>query len=256
MTQAMNAKDLSEEAQRREDLEYIIFDYNTNVASGGSDTSFTNFLSNMKSKGKIEDYIYYDGNLIVKYGGYYYEVVKDGDFYKVSKKMTEDLGSTGGSTKIVTPDNIKNAENGEIKFEDGDEFIVLDNVNIDNFSFIIPPKAKVIIKLLGDMNIDNVTIPEKSAIDLGVNKVRNPETGVYEYSDGATLDLYVYGNVEVNSSLGVKGQDSEEDSTTMAIGGPRSKCWNSCSRNGNSKFIWNGNTNSYWWKCWKWRNYK
>ncbi len=228
MTQATRAKDLSEEAQRREDLEYIIFDYNTNVASGGSDTSFTNFLSNMKSKGKIEDYIYYDGNLIVKYGGYYYEVVKDGDFYKVSKKMTEDLGSTGGNTKIVTPDNIKNAENGEMRFEDGDEFIVLDNVTVDNFNFIIPAGIEVTIKLLGDMKIDNKNTSNKSAIDLGVEKVKD-ENGVWQYSNGATLNLYVYGKVEVNSSFGEKGEDSQSGATEAAKGGPRSKSWNPCS---------------------------
>ena len=246
MTQATRAKDLSEEAQRREDLEYIIFDYNTNVASGGSDTSFTNFLSNMKSKGKIEDYIYYDGNLIVKYGGYYYEVVKDGDFYKVSKKMTEDLGSTGENTKIVTPDNIKNAENGEMRFEDGDEFIVLDNVTVDNFNFIIPAGIEVTIKLLGDMTIDNKNTSNKSAIDLGVVKEKD-ENGIWKYSNGATLNLYVYGNVEVNSSFGEKGEDSQSGATEAAKGGPRSQSRNSCSRNRNSKFVWNRNTNCFWW---------
>ena len=250
----MDAKELSEEAERKENLEYILFDYNSNIASNGGEKSFTNFLSKMKDQGKIEDYIYYSENLIVKYDGYYYELVKDGDFYKVSKKMTEDLGSTGGSLKIVTPDNIQNAKDRNIKFEDGDEFIVLDNVKAEDFNFIIPPGAKVTIKLLGDMTLDNKNTPGKSAIDLEVVKEKD-ENEIWKYSNGATLDLYIYGNVEVNSSFGEKGEDSQSGATEAAKGGPRSKSRNSCSRNSDFKFVWNRNINSYWRGCWKWWKY-
>ena len=251
---AMKAKELSEENERKENLEYILFDYNSNIATNSGENSFTNFLSKMKEQEKIEDYIYYDENLIVKYDGFYYELVKDGDFYNVSKKMTEDLESIGGSSKIVTPDNIENAKDGNIKFEDGDEFIVLDNVKAEDFNFIIPAGAKVTIKLLGDMKIDNKNSPGKSAIDLGVDKVKD-ENGIWQYSNGATLDLYIYGNVEVNSSFGEKGQDSQSGATEAAKGGPRSKSWDSCSRNCDSKFVWNRRTKSNWRRCRKWRKY-
>ena len=175
----------------------------------------------MKENGKIEDFIFYGESLIIKYDGYYYEVVEDGGFYKISKKMTEDLGSAGGATKIVTPDNIKNAEDGNVSFNDGDEFIILDNVTVDNFNFIIPAKATVTIKLLGDMTIDNKNTSNKSAIDLGVEKEKD-ENGIWQYKNGATLNLYVYGKVEVNSSFGEKGEDSQAASTSAAKGGPRS----------------------------------
>ena len=198
----MKAKEFANESERKESLDYIMMEYNSDVATGNSSGSFTNFLAKMKEKGKIEDFVYYGENIIIKYDGYYYEVVQDDEYYKVSNKMTEDLGSTGGTTKVVTPDNIENAENGNVSFEDGDEFVILDNVTVDNFNFIIPAGTEVTIKLLGDMKIDNKNSSGKSAIDLGVEKVKD-ENGLWKYSNGATLNLYVYGNVVVDSSYGV-----------------------------------------------------
>ena len=254
ITNAMKAKELAEESERKETLDFIINEYNSDVATDTSDNSFTNFLAKMKEKGKIEDFIFYGENLIIKYGGYYYEVVEEDDYYKISKKMTEDLESTGGATKVVTPDNIKNAENGNVSFEDGDEFIILDNVTVDNFNFIIPAKATVTIKLLGDMKIDNKNTSNKSAIDLGVEKEKDGN-GIWQYKNGATLNLYVYGKVEVNSSFGEKGEDSQSASTSAAKGGPRSKSRNKSTKNSNFKLIWDRRINSNRRGCWKWRKY-
>ena len=50
ITNAMNAKELSEEVERKENLEYILFDYNSNIASNGGEKSFTNFLSKIDNK--------------------------------------------------------------------------------------------------------------------------------------------------------------------------------------------------------------
>lgn len=56
----------------------------------------------------------------------------------------------------------------------------------EDFNFEIPAGEPVIIKIMGDMNIDNKGY-KRSAIDL---------------EEGATLNLYVYGTVEVNSGYG------------------------------------------------------
>ena len=209
ITNAIKAKELAEESERKETLDFIINEYNSDVATDTSDNSFTNFLAKMKEKGKIEDFIFYGENLIIKYGGYYYEVVEEDEYYKISKKMTEDLGSTGGTTKVVTPDNIKNAENGNLSFNDGDEFVILDNVNVENFIFDIPKNSTVTLKLLGDMVIDNRENPGKSAINL---------------NDGAILNLFIYGNVIVNSSFGVPGEQGDRYGVSGGIGGRAGIC--------------------------------
>ena len=185
VTKAQNAKLASEESKRREDLEYILYEYNSSSFLGQAD-GFTDYLENLKTEGRIDDYLYTD-TLIVKYDGVYYETEKNGEYYEIKNKLEDDLtggsGETGENNYIVTPDNLTN---GNIEIAEGSSYVVLDEVKGEDFNFEIPAGDPVTIKIMGDMNIDNKGY-KRSAIDL---------------EEGATLNLYVYGTVEVNSGYG------------------------------------------------------
>ena len=185
LTKAQNAKLASEESKRREDLEYILYEYNSSSFLGQAD-GFTDYLENLKTEGRIDDYLYTD-TLIVKYDGVYYETEKNGEYYEIKNKLEDDLtggsGETGENNYIVTPDNLTN---GNIEIAEGSSYVVLDEVKGEDFNFEIPAGEPVTIKIMGDMNIDNKGY-KRSAIDL---------------EEGATLNLYVYGTVEVNSGYG------------------------------------------------------
>lgn len=79
----------------------------------------------------------------------------------------------------------------------------MENISAEDFNFFIPKGEPVTIKLMGNMLIDNRNYENRSAIDL---------------EDGATLNLYVFGNVEVNSSFGALGGDGS--SADKLYGGP------------------------------------
>ena len=185
VTKAQNAKLASEESKRREDLEYILYEYNSSSFLGQAD-GFTDYLENLKTEGRIDDYLYTD-TLIVKYDGVYYETEKNGEYYEIKNKLEDDLtggsGETGEKNYIVTPDNLTS---GNIEIAEGSSYVVLDEVKGEDFNFEIPAGEPVTIKIMGDMNIDNKGY-KRSAIDL---------------EEGATLNLYVYGTVEVNSGYG------------------------------------------------------
>ena len=185
LTKAQNAKLASEESKRREDLEYILYEYNSSSFLGQAD-GFTDYLENLKTEGRIDDYLYTD-TLIVKYDGVYYETEKNGEYYEIKNKLEDDLtggsGETGENNYIVTPDNLTS---GNIEIAEGSSYVVLDEVKGEDFNFEIPAGEPVTIKIMGDMNIDNKGY-KRSAIDL---------------EEGATLNLYVYGTVEVNSGYG------------------------------------------------------
>ena len=186
LTKAQQAKLVQEESKRREDLEYILYEYNSSSFLGQAD-GFTDYLESLKTEGKIEDYLYTD-TLIVKYDGAYYETEKNGDYYEIKNKLEDDLtggegGSIEGNNYIVTPDNLTS---GEVAITEGSSYVVLDEVKGEDFNFEIPAGEPVTIKIMGDMNIDNKGY-KRSAIDL---------------EEGATLNLYVYGRVEVNSGYG------------------------------------------------------
>ena len=186
VTKAQNAKLASEESKRREDLEYILYEYNSSSFLGQAD-GFTDYLENLKTEGRIDDYLYTD-TLIVKYDGVYYETEKNGEYYEIKNKLEDDLtgggdGETGENNYIVTPDNLTS---GNIEIAEGSSYVVLDEVKGEDFNFEIPAGEPVTIKIMGDMNIDNKGY-KRSAIDL---------------EEGATLNLYVYGTVEVNSGYG------------------------------------------------------
>ena len=191
VTKAQNAKLASEESKRREDLEYILYEYNSSSFLGQAD-GFTDYLENLKTEGRIDDYLYTD-TLIVKYDGVYYETEKNGEYYEIKNKLEDDLtggsGETGENNYIVTPDNLTN---GNIEIAEGSSYVVLDEVKGEDFNFEIPAGEPVTIKIMGYMNIDNKGY-KRSAIDL---------------EEGATLNLYVYGTVEVNSGYGEDAVDA------------------------------------------------
>lgn len=64
--------------------------------------------------------------------------------------------------------------------------------------------SKVIIKILGNIIIDNKNYADRNAIMI---------------DDGATLDLYIYGNVIVTSGYGVAGEQGNRYGVEGGIGG-------------------------------------
>ena len=196
LTQAQEAVLTHEDAQRREELEFILLEYNI-----GDDEKFTNYLSNLKEDGEIEDFLYISGTeelLIIQYKSYYYELEEKGSNYVIKGAWTDDFDNIENKNYIVTPDNIATES---IEIEEGKSYVILDEVNGSDFNFEIPAGEPVTIKLLGNMTIDNKEY-ERSAIDL---------------EEGATLNLYVYETVEVNSGYGADGATA---SSLGAKGGP------------------------------------
>ena len=199
LTKAQNAKLAAEEAAILEELELILFEYNSSEFLGEAN-GFTSFLADKKADGTIQDYIYLD-NLIVKYKDGYYEAISDGEFYEINGKLEDDLSGGGfGDNYIVTPDNLTT---NNMEFQAGSSYVVLDKINGEDFNFQIPAGDPVTIKLVGDMTIDNKGY-KRSAIDL---------------EEGAVLNLYVYGNVVVNSGYSTQGATGEMGTMDQNEGG-------------------------------------
>jgi len=167
------------------------------------DEGITDFLNSAKADGRIQDFAYYDGELVLKYDDCYYLAERQGSFYKIARKL--DIEIDGGSI-LISRNNIKNAEGGKITLKDKDSVVVIDTVNTDNFNFDIPANAAVTIKLIDDIDIDNSNTKDRSAINL---------------NDGSTLNLYIYGNTKVNSSFA--------EDATETIGGTPGKARYTCS---------------------------
>ncbi len=200
ITQAQSAKATQEESKRREDLEYILYEYNSSSFLGQTN-GITNYLGKLKDEHKIDDYLYTD-NLIVKYENVYYEIEEEGSFYKIKNKLSDSFNNNDNEKNfIVTPDNITS---GNVEINAGDNYVILDKVNGKNFNFKIPAGEPVTIKILGDMEIDNKEYPGRSAIEL---------------EDGATLNLYIYGNVKVQSSFAEEGEKATDWNAKGGSGG-------------------------------------
>ena len=114
----------------------------------------------------------------------FFSVNKQGKSYTVSDNYSV-VGEEAGNTMVIAPSKV--GENFTLEMEDGKTYSILDDVNVENFNFDIKKGQNVSIKLVGqNMKIDNKNY-KRSAINL---------------EEGATLNLYVYGNVEVNSGYG------------------------------------------------------
>lgn len=183
VTKAREAKISQEEAQTKEYLNFLLDDYNTSKYFSESEDGFTDYLRELKDKEKIENFLLSDEDtLILQYKEKYYEIEQQNNFYRVKSVLSEDVNKDG-KYYIITAKNIKN---GKIDILAGCTYIILDEVSGQNFNFVIPEGDAVTIKILGDMEIDNRGY-KRSAIDI---------------SSGGTLNLYVYGNVHVDSGYG------------------------------------------------------
>ena len=151
--------------------------------TSGEDLNFTEFLNDLADEGKIDSYTYMDEYLI-SYKDRFYSVVKDGKSYVVSDHYSV-VGEEAGNTVVIAPSKVGN--DYTLELEDGKTYIVLDNVNVENFNFDIKSGQNVSIKLKGNnMKIDNKKF-KRSAINI---------------ESGGILNLYIYGTVEVNSGYG------------------------------------------------------
>ena len=185
LTRTKEAVAAQDEANRREYLDQLMLEYSMDRTS--RDEGITDFLNKLKADGRIQDFAYYDGELVLKYDNCYYLAERQGSFYKIARKLETEVD--GGSI-LISRNNIKNAEGGKITLKDKDSVVVIDTVKTDNFNFDIPANATVTIKLMDDMNIDNSNTKDRSAINL---------------NNGSTLNLYIYGNTNVISSIGAEG---------------------------------------------------
>lgn len=199
LTRTKEAVAAQDEANRREYLDQLMLEYSMDRTS--RDEGITDFLNSAKADGRIQDFAYYDGELVLKYDDCYYLAERQGSFYKIARKL--DIEIDGGSI-LISRNNIKNAEGGKITLKDKDSVVVLDTVDTDNFNFDIPANATVTIKLIDDIDIDNSNTKDRSAINL---------------NDGSTLNLYIYGNTKVDSSFGESGQTATELGATGGPGG-------------------------------------
>ena len=193
LDRAIEASEKQEIAAFTEELNLLLNDYNMasvldSAKTNREDPNFTDYLEQLKSGGKIDTYTY-TGEYLVSYKDKWFAVNKEGKSYTVSDNYSSEMDdSEANSTVVIAPSKVGSGSDFTIKTEDsGKTFIILDDVNVKDFNFDIPAGATISIKLAAkNMVIDNANY-ERSAINL--NK-------------GSTLNLYVYGNVTVNSGYG------------------------------------------------------
>ena len=206
LAKATNAKLISEEAARREALDMILLDYNFSEFLGEVE-GMNKFLSKIQGEGRIGNYAITtdEDYAIIKYDDKSYEIIRESEgstYYKISDEVDGTILEDGDN--IILTQKTLDTEDG-FTFENGKSYIVLDEkLTADEFDFNIQAGAPVTIKIMHDMDIDNKDVPNRSAINL---------------EDGAILNLYVYGKVNVNSSYGVAGTTSDANNQTYAEGG-------------------------------------
>ena len=123
------------------------------------------------------------------YKDLYCELEKDGFGYHVSK--VREAGDTSGDEYVIITSEI--IESNHIDLDSSKKYILLDDVEASNFNFDIPANQTQTIILSEDMTIDNKDV-QRSAINL---------------NDGSILNLYVYGNVTVNSGVAEVGDEND-----------------------------------------------
>ena len=264
IAKATNAKLISEEAKRREALDMILLDYNSSEFLGEAE-GMHKFLSKIQDEGQIGNYAITtdEDYAIIKYDDKSYEIVRENEgstYYKISDEVDGTILEDGDN--IILTQKTLDTEDG-FTFENGKSYIVLDEkLTADEFDFNIQAGDPVTIKIMHDMDIDNKDVSNRSAINL---------------EKGATLNLYVYGKVNVDSSYGVipainTGDGAEGGSGAYAgirvpktatlnlygngiitaKGGDAGRGATAASGNtggggGRRSWCWN------WWKWWKWR---
>ena len=207
ISQVTNAKLVSEEVARREALEMILFDYNSSEFLGDAE-GMHKFLSKVKEEGQIGNYAVStdEDYAIIKYDNKNYEIVRESEgstYYKISDEVDGNILEEGDN--FILTQKTLDTEDG-FTFENGNSYIVIDEkLTADEFDFNIPAGDPVTIKIMHDMDIDNKDVANRSAINL---------------EKGATLNLYIYGKVNVNSSFGIKSQPATGDGFTAETGIP------------------------------------
>ena len=254
LAKATNAKLISEESARREALEMILFDYNSSEFLGEAE-GMHKFLSKIKDEGQIGNYAITtdEDYAIIKYDDKSYEIVRENEgstYYKISDEVDGTILEDGDN--IILTQKTLDTEDGFV-FENGKSYIVLDEkLTADEFDFNIQAGDPVTIKIMHDMDIDNKDVPNRSAINL---------------EDRATLNLYVYGKVNVNSSLGVDGEVGNVNGAKGGVGAnagihvPKNSTLNlygtgtlmayggNAGKGTDSAVIYGGR----WWRwCWRW----
>ena len=188
LKQAQEAVEKTEIASHTEELNMMLSEFNIKSAvqsaqTSGEDLKFSQFLSDLVDVGKIDSCTYVDEYLI-SYKDRFYSIAKEGRSYVVSDHYSV-VGEEAGNTVVIAPSKVGN--DYTLELEDGKTYIVLDNVNVENFNFDIKSGQNVSIKLKGNnMKIDNKKF-KRSAINI---------------EPGGILNLYIYGTVEVNSGYG------------------------------------------------------
>ncbi len=105
---------------------------------------------------------------------------------------------------LVTQNTLQEKQGSGFSFSSGTTYLIIESLAGNNFDFKIPAGDPITIKIAQPMTVDNSGRDvngkplDRSAIDLEV---------------GATLNLYVFNNVEVNSSYG-----RDADVTTPGTG--------------------------------------
>lgn len=189
VARSKEAKEANEEGKAKEYLNFLLDDYNSSNYLQETEDGLTDYLYSLKNKGKFENFLLSDEDtLIIQYKKKYYEVGQNDGFYFVKSVLSEEINKDG-KYFIITAKNIKD---GKIDILAGCTYIVLDEVSGQNFNFVIPEGEAVTIKILGNTDIDNRGY-KRSAIDI---------------KSGATLNLYIYGRVNVDSGY---GEDASEN---------------------------------------------
>ena len=173
------AKDWDEN-EIKDEVNVILADYAIDAALSDNDT-MNSYLIELVAEGRIQDYRYI-GYYLVKYKDLYCELEPDGYGYQVAK--VREAGDDSGDDHVIITSQVIEEKN--INLETDKKYILLDDVNTQDFNFNIPENKEITIILAQDMNIDNKGF-DRSAINLNNN---------------STLNLYIYGDIDVNSGYG------------------------------------------------------
>ena len=154
---AIEASEKQEIAGLTEELNLILNDYNMSsvieeAKTGEQSEAFTNFLEELKNPPdggeKVIDEYTYTGEYLISYKDKWFSVAKQGRSYAVTDNYSV-VGDDAGNTIVIAPSTMGGKEeNFTLEMEDGKTYIVLDNVNVENFNFDIKSGQNVSIKLV------------------------------------------------------------------------------------------------------------
>lgn len=192
---AMYAKDKEEKRSQREALEQYLTQYNSKSFAG-----IENFEQFMEQIMGIDTYTTPVDYANVKYYQltYFDEVIyirENDGICEVVEQLPEDVEKifqyVQKGDKIIKPTTALQGDSA---------YAILENANLQNYSYDIPAGETVTLRLLSDMTITNENVENgRSAINL---------------NEGSTLNLQIEANVIVNSTF---GQDA--DGATAGKGG-------------------------------------